>query len=115
MVDFSMKRKITLAGAILVGILLLAFMLYLGSVKSYIKLLLSLTPLVFGAIQIAASAASAAIIMELLRVLLPSARGWSDKQHFVGVTFVGLAIFLVSVILRVTWKASYIKTLLSGL
>ena len=115
MVVFSMKRKITLAVAILVGILLLAFMLYLGSLKSYIKLLLSLTPLVFGVIQCVASAASATIIIELLRTLIPSTKRWSEKQHFVLVTLVGLAIFLVSVILRVAWKASYIKTLLSGL
>jgi hypothetical protein len=115
MVAFSMKRKITLAVAILVCLCILIFMLYLGSLRSYIKLLLSLTPVVFGVIQLVASAASGAIIMELWRVLLPSVEPWSEQKHFVLVILVGVAIFLVSVILRVGWKASFIKTLVSGL
>jgi hypothetical protein len=110
-----MKRKIILAGAIVVWAFQFAFVLYLGSLKSYIKLLLSLTPVVFGVIQFVASAASAAIIMELLRLSLPSARSLSEKKHFGLVVLVGLSIFLISVILRVAWKASFIKTLLSGL
>ncbi len=115
MYPVSMKRKIILAGAIVVCAFILTFMLYLGSLKSYIKLLLSITPMVFGVIQFVASAASAAIIMELLRVSLPSAKSWSEKKHFVLVILVGLSLFLISVIVRVAWNASFIKTLLSGL
>jgi hypothetical protein len=91
-----MKRKIILAGAIVVYAFQLSFMLYLGSLKSYIKLLLSVTPVVFGVIQLVASAASAAIIMELLRVSLPGAKSWSEKKHFVLVILTGLSIFLIS-------------------
>jgi hypothetical protein len=112
---YRLKRKITLAGAILVCLCIITLMLYLGSLRSYIKLLLSLTPVVFGVIQLMASAASGAIIMELWRVLLPSVEPWSEKKHFVLVILVGVSIFLVSVILRVGWKASFIKTLVSGL
>ena len=115
MYPVSMKRKIILAGAIVVCAFILTFMLYLGSLKSYIKLLLSITPMVFGVIQFVASAASAAIIMELLRVSLPSAKSRSEKKHFVLVILVGLSLFLISVIVRVAWNASFIKTLLSGL
>ena len=115
MYPVSIKRKIILAGAVVVCAFLLAFMLYLGSLKSYIKLLLSLTPVVFGVIQFVASAASAVIIMELLRLCLPSTKSSSDKKHFVLVILIGLSLFLVSVILRVAWNASFIKTLLSGL
>ena len=111
----SIKRIIILAGAMVVCALIVAFVLYLGSPKSYIKLLLSLTPVVFGSIQLLASAAAAAIIMEVLRVSLPSAKGWSEKKHFSLVIVVGLSLFLISVILRLAWKASFIKTLLSGL
>ena len=115
MYPVSMKRKIILAGAIVVCAFQFTFMLYLGSLKSYIKLLLSLTPVVFGVIQFVASVASAAVIMELLSVLLPSARSLSEKKHFGLVILVGLSLFLISVIVRVAWKASFIKTLLSGL
>jgi hypothetical protein len=110
-----MKRKIILAGAIVVCAFIFTFVLYLGSLKSYIKLLLSLTPVVFGVIQFVASAASAAIIMELLRVSLPSAKSWSEKKHFGLVVLVGLSIFLISIILRVAWNASFIKTLLANI
>ena len=115
MVAFSLKRKLTLAGAIIVCALTFVFALYLGSLTGYIKLLLSLSPVVFGVIQFVGAAASAAIIMELLRVLLPSVKDWSETKHFTLVMVVGVSIFLVSVILRVAWKASFIKTLLSGL
>ncbi len=115
MVPLSMKRKIILAGAIVICAFVFAFILYLGSFKSYIKLLLSVTPLVFGIIQCVASTASAAIIMELLHLSLSSAKSWSDKKHFGLVILVGLSIFLISVILRVAWKASFIKTLLAAI
>jgi hypothetical protein len=68
MYPVSIKRKIILAGAIILCAFQFAFMLYWGSLKSYIKLLLSLTPVVFGVIQFVASVASAAVIVELLRV-----------------------------------------------
>ena len=113
MYPVSMKRKIILAGAIVVCAFILTFMLYLGSLRSYIKLLLSLTPVVFGVIQFGASAALAAIIMEVLHLSLPAAKSWSEKKHFGLVILVGLSIFLVSVILRVAWNASFIKTLLA--
>ena len=111
---FSMKRKILLAVAIVAWALQIGFMLYLGSLKGYIKLLLSLTPVVFGVIQFMAAAASAVILIELLRVSLLSAKSLSEKKHFILVILVGLSLFLVSVILRVGWNASFIKTLLAG-
>ena len=115
MYPVSMKRKIILAGAIVICALIFTFMLYLGSLKSFIKLLLSLTPVVFGVIQFVAATASATIIMELLRVSLPSAKRMSEKKHFGLVILVGLSLFLISVILRVAWKASFIKTLLANI
>ncbi len=115
MVPFSIKRKIILAGAIVVCAFILTFVFYLGSLYSYIKLLLSLTPPVFGLIQFVAAAGSAAIITELLRVGLPTAKRWSEKKHFAVVVIMWLSLFFISVILRVGWKASYIKTLISDL
>ena len=115
MYPVSMKRKIILAGAIVVCAFIFAFVLYLGSLKGYIKLLLSLTPVIFGVIQFVTSAASAAIIVELLRISFPSAKSWSEKKHFGLVISVGLSLYLISVILRLAWNVSFIKTLLSGL
>ena len=113
MYPVSMKRIIVLVGAIVVCALIFTVMLYLGSLKSYIKLLLSVTPAVFGVIQFVAAAALAAIIMELLRLCLPSAKHMSVKKHFGLVILIGLSLFLISVILRVAWNASFVKTLLA--
>ena len=93
MVAFSLKRKITLAGAVIVYVIISAFVLYLGSFTSYIKLLLSLSPVVFGVIQLVAAAALAAIIMELLRILVSSAKDWSEIKHFALVMVVGVSLF----------------------
>ena len=91
---FSMKRKIILAVAIVAWALQIGFILYLGSLKSYIKLLLSLTPMVFGVIQFMAAAASAVILMELLRVSLLSAKSLPEKKHFIFVILLGCHYFL---------------------
>jgi hypothetical protein len=45
--------------------------------------------------------------MELLRVLLPSAKPWSEKKHFAMVIVVGVSIFPGSLVLRVVRITTY--------